>query len=39
MGWVGADAAVGELAAVGLGANTLDEAALQIILRAAQGNI
>jgi type II secretory pathway predicted ATPase ExeA len=30
---------VGELAAVGLGANTLDEAALQIILRAVQGNL
>jgi MSHA biogenesis protein MshM len=30
---------VGELAAVGLGANTLDEAALQVILRAVQGNL
>ena len=28
-----------ELAAVGLGANTLDEAALQVILRAVQGNL
>ena len=28
-----------ELAAVGLGANTFDEAALQIILRAVQGNL
>jgi len=28
-----------ELAAVGLGANTLEEAALQIILRAVQGNL
>lgn len=30
---------VTELAAVGLGANTFDEAALQVILRAVQGNL
>ena len=30
---------VAELAAVGLGANTLDEAALQVVLRAVQGNL
>jgi MSHA biogenesis protein MshM len=30
---------VAELAAVGLGANTFDEAALQVILRAVQGNL
>ena len=30
---------VSELAAVGLGANTMDEAAVQVILRAAQGNL
>ncbi len=30
---------VAELAAVGLGANTLDEAAMQVILRAVQGNL
>lgn len=30
---------IAELAAVGLGANTFDEAALQIILRAVQGNL
>lgn len=30
---------VNELAAVGLGANTLDEAAVQVILRAVQGNL
>jgi MSHA biogenesis protein MshM len=28
-----------ELAAVGLGANTFDEAALQVVLRAVQGNL
>lgn len=30
---------VAELAAVGLGANTFDEAALQVVLRAVQGNL
>lgn len=30
---------VAELAAVGLGANTFDEAAIQVILRAVQGNL
>jgi MSHA biogenesis protein MshM len=30
---------IAELAAVGLGAHTIDEAALQIILRAVQGNL
>ena len=30
---------VAELAAVGLGVNTIDEAALQVILRAVQGNL
>jgi MSHA biogenesis protein MshM len=30
---------IAELAAVGLGANTFDEAALQVILRAVQGNL
>ena len=30
---------VAELAAVGLGANTFDEAAVQVILRAVQGNL
>ena len=30
---------VAELAAVGLGANTFDEAALQVIARAVQGNL
>jgi MSHA biogenesis protein MshM len=30
---------VAELATVGLGANTLDEAALQVIVRAVQGNL
>jgi hypothetical protein len=30
---------VAELAAVGLGANTFDESALQVILRAVQGNL
>lgn len=30
---------IAELAAVGLGANTFDEAALQVILRATQGNL
>lgn len=30
---------ISELAAVGLGANTFDDAALQVILRAAQGNL
>ncbi|MFZ6745953.1 hypothetical protein ACO0LC_22230 [Undibacterium sp. JH2W] len=30
---------VTELAAVGLGANMFDEAALQVILRAVQGNL
>jgi MSHA biogenesis protein MshM len=33
------DFIIAELAAVGLGANTFDEAALQIILRAVQGNL
>lgn len=33
------DFIVNELAAAGLGANTFDEAALQIILRAVQGNL
>ncbi len=33
------DFIVAELAAVGLGANTFDEAALQVILRAVQGNL
>lgn len=33
------DFIVAELSAVGLGANTLDEAALQVILRAVQGNL
>jgi type II secretory pathway predicted ATPase ExeA len=33
------DFIIQELAAVGLGANTFDEAALQIILRAVQGNL
>jgi type II secretory pathway predicted ATPase ExeA len=33
------DFIVTELAAVGLGANTFDEAALQVILRAVQGNL
>ena len=30
---------IAELAAVGLGANTFDEAALQVVLRAVQGNL
>lgn len=30
---------IAELAAVGLGANTIDEAALQVILKAVQGNL
>lgn len=30
---------VAELAAVGLGANTFDEAAIQVVLRAVQGNL
>ena len=30
---------VAELAAVGLGANTFDEASLQVVLRAVQGNL
>jgi MSHA biogenesis protein MshM len=30
---------VAELAAVGLGANTFDDAAIQVILRAVQGNL
>lgn len=30
---------IDELAAVGLGANTFDEAALQVVLRAVQGNL
>ncbi len=30
---------INELAAVGLGANTFDEAALHVILRATQGNL
>ncbi|XVJ70562.1 MAG: hypothetical protein HEQ39_13700 [Rhizobacter sp.] len=30
---------INELAAVGLGANTFDEAAVQVILRAVQGNL
>ena len=30
---------IGELACVGLGANTFDEAALQVVLRAVQGNL
>jgi type II secretory pathway predicted ATPase ExeA len=30
---------INELAAVGLGANTIDEAALQVIVRAVQGNL
>jgi len=34
-----ADFIVAELAAVGLGANTFDEAALQVVLRAVQGNL
>jgi len=33
------DFIITELAAVGLGANTFDEAALQVILRAVQGNL
>ena len=33
------DFIITELAAVGLGANTLDEAAMQVILRAVQGNL
>jgi len=33
------DFIINELAAVGLGANTFDEAALQVILRAVQGNL
>ena len=34
-----ADFIVAELAAVGLGANTFDEAAVQVVLRAVQGNL
>ena len=30
---------IDELAAVGLGANTFDEAAIQVVLRAVQGNL
>ena len=30
---------IAELAAVGLGANTFDEAAVQVVLRAVQGNL
>lgn len=30
---------INELAAVGLGANTIDEAALQVVVRAVQGNL
>jgi len=33
------DFIIAELAAVGLGANTFDEAALQVILRSVQGNL
>ena len=33
------DFVIQELAAVGLGANTFDEAALQVVLRAVQGNL
>jgi MSHA biogenesis protein MshM len=33
------DFIIKELAAVGLGANTFDEAALQVVLRAVQGNL
>jgi len=33
------DFIINELATVGLGSNTFDEAALQIILRAVQGNL
>ncbi len=33
------DFLIAELAAVGLGANTFDEAALQVILRSVQGNL
>ena len=29
---------IGQLAAAGLGPNTMDEAAVQVILRAVQGN-
>ena len=33
------DFIVAELGAVGLGVNTFDEAALQVVLRAVQGNL